>query len=141
MNRNEDPEERLNRLEALLARQIRIFGPDGGPAANARELVATQLEKMDRFTEARLLREEVVAAFRRNRGEEDEYTLLAEEWLGTNLAKSGKPREARLLYGHVYEIRLRTAGPEDKGTLRTQQILRGLDPGDEGSNSSNATGF
>jgi hypothetical protein len=60
--RNEDPEKLLRQREDLLATQIRVFGPDGGPTANARADVAEQLEAMGRFPEARLLRLEVLAA-------------------------------------------------------------------------------
>jgi Tetratricopeptide repeat len=85
MTKNEDPEGLLEKAEDLLALQIRVFGPDGGPTANAREDVAERLEKLGRFIEARPLREEVLAARRRHLGDEDPDTLSAEEWLGWNL--------------------------------------------------------
>jgi hypothetical protein len=48
-----DPAQKaLERTEARLARMIPLFGPDGGPTASARVVVATQIEKMHRFAEA-----------------------------------------------------------------------------------------
>jgi hypothetical protein len=52
MAKNDVPEELLWVSEDVLAIQIRVFGPDGGPTANARRDVAANLERPGRFTEA-----------------------------------------------------------------------------------------
>lgn len=126
-----DAEDALKLFEKNLARQIRLFGVDGGGAANARAGVAGQLEKMGRFDEARLLRQEVLAAFRRNRGDEDRYTLLQEEWLAVNLAKSGLHEEARVHLVHIRDGYIRTFGPEHEYTQRVVHNLRIVSPGDD----------
>jgi len=106
---------------------IRQFGPDGGPTANARADVAKQLEKMGRFAEARLLREEVVAANRRHRGDEHQLTLEAEEWLIVNLRDSGLLKEARSLCSQNREARLRKLGPDNEATVRVSRLLETID--------------
>lgn len=73
----------------------------GGPTANARELLAKRLEKADRWPEARVLREEVLAARRRNLGADDEGTLSAERWLARSLAHDRIDEEAVALADHV----------------------------------------
>jgi hypothetical protein len=126
---NEDPEHVLELKQKVLDRQIRVHGVDGGPTANARGDVAQQLVKMDRLVEARVLWEEAVAAYRRNRGPDDGYTLDYEEWLAANLMKSGLSGEARPLVVLVRDVRLRTLGPEDEKTERAQRRLATIDSG------------
>jgi hypothetical protein len=129
--KDQSPEWRLKMLENALAMTIRRNGPDSGPAARGRGLVAEQLEQMGRLTEARLLREEALAAHRRNVGDDDEQTLIAEAELALNMAKSGLREEAKVLYGHVYEVRLRILGPEHELTQRTERRLASWDSEDE----------
>jgi hypothetical protein len=117
--------------EEALAIAIRRSGPDSGPAARGRGEVATQLEKMGRFTEARLLREETYAAYRRNAGDDDEQTLIAETLLGLNMREAGLREEARGHFRHVYEIRLRTLGPEHELTQWTERWLASTERGDD----------
>lgn len=124
--KDEAPEWRVKQLEDVLAAQIRLFGLDGGPTANARDDLAKQLEGMGRFTEARILREEVFAANQRHRGDEDSDTLTAEERLALNLANSGLTEDAKPLLAHICEVRLRTLGPEHKDTQRVARVLKRL---------------
>ena len=121
-----DPAENLKVAEDVLARQIRLFGPDGGPTANARAEVAKRLEILERFVEARVLREEVVAAFRRHRGNDDLYTLVAEEWLAFDLVQCGMRDEASDLYSHVFQVRLRDLGPDDAKTVHARANLAAM---------------
>jgi Tetratricopeptide repeat len=118
-----DPEVVLELAEDALARSIRVFGPDGGPTAGGRAQVAEQLERMDRYSEARLLREEVLAADRRNLGAEHQYTLNAELDLAVNLTNSGSPEEASLLCSHVIQVRESVLGPEHAETLSAKRLL------------------
>jgi hypothetical protein len=127
----EEPEHVLERRQKVLDRQIKVHGIDGGPTANARGDVARQLEKMGRLVEARVLWEEAVAAYRRNRGADDEYTVQYEERLATNLAKSGLSGEARLLVAHVCDVRLRTLGSENEETKRALRQLAAIDADDQ----------
>ena len=127
LNGTDDPEEVLQRYEKLLDRQIRVHGVDGGPTANARGMVAKQLEKMERLVEARVLWEQTVAAYRRSRGADDIYTMEYEEWLAANLMKSGLRREARPLVVHICDVRLRTLGAGNEATIRAQRRLEVLD--------------
>jgi len=64
--------------EEILDTHIRVFGPDGGPTSNAKAEVTKRLEALERFVEARVLREEVVAANRRHRGNE---ALVTNPWV------------------------------------------------------------
>jgi hypothetical protein len=127
MNKNDPPEELLHRMEVLLARQIRLFGLDGGPTANARGAVAKQLERLGRLPEARLLREEILAAQRHHRGAEDPQTLNAELWLAINLRNQGLPEDARPFFVHVCEARRRVLGPDDEETVLADKYLASLD--------------
>ena len=123
-----DPEDILERRRRLLDRQIKVFGIDGGPTANSRADVAEQLEKMDRLPEARVLREEVVVAYRRNRGADDLFTVDSEEWLAANLMRSGMTADARPLLDHIVDIRLRTLGAQHEATRRAQRRLSATTP-------------
>jgi eukaryotic-like serine/threonine-protein kinase len=125
------PEEALEAAEKGLALQIRLYGPDGGPTAASRGDVARQLERMGRLTEARLLREESLAAYQRRLGVEHRYTLDAELWLGMNLKAAGLPEEARSHFVHVCEVRRRILGPDDEQTHLAERFLASL--GDMGS--------
>jgi hypothetical protein len=127
VSKNRGPEFRLDYLEDSLATVVRKFGPDSGPAARGRAAVANQLESMSRFTEARLLREEALAAHRRNVGDDDDQTLVAEAWLAANMMKSGLREDAKAHFRHVYEVRLRTLGPEHEGTKRIGRWLASLE--------------
>ena len=89
--------------------------------------MATQLESMDRFVEARLLREETFAAHRRSLGDDDEQTLVAEARLAVNMMKSGLREEAKEHFSHVYEVRLRALGPEHELTRWTGRWLASTD--------------
>jgi hypothetical protein len=127
LDANEDPEHVLERRQKVLDRQIRVHGVDGGPTANARGDVAKQLEEMGRLVEARVLREGAVAAYRRNRGADDLFTVDSEEWLAANLMKSGLSGEARPLVVHICEVRLRALGPADEKTERACRRLAVID--------------
>lgn len=120
------PEETLEAYERYLRRQIRIYGPDGGPTAVGRANVATKLEDLGRFDEARLLREAVVAGYRRHLGGEHIYTLSAELALGINFKNSGMSEEAMHLFAHVYEERKRQLGPDDEATLTASRWLAAM---------------
>lgn len=125
--KNQSPEWHLKMYEGALAAAIAKFGPDSGPAARGRGEVALQLESMDRFNEARLLREEIFDAHRRNLGDDDEETLVAEAWLALNMMKFGLRVEANEHFRHVYEVRLRTLGPEHELTQWTGRWLASTD--------------
>jgi hypothetical protein len=128
--KDDTPEERLERMESILATQIRLSGPDGGPASKARADVAYRLEALGRFAEARLLRQEVLEANRHHMGEEHPYTLSAELWLAANLQRQNMSEESRRLLVHVYEVRRTNLGPENPETVEVERILASID-GDE----------
>jgi hypothetical protein len=125
--KNDPPEHKLELAENLLAQEIRLVGPDGGPTSRARADVAKQLERMGRLTEARLLRQEVLDANRHHLGDEHPYTLGAEMWLGANLRDSQLLEEARPLFAHVCHVRRHTLGPNDERTLEAESYLASLD--------------
>jgi hypothetical protein len=120
---HKDPEHALNRAEETLTSQINRTGPDSREANLARTEVAKWLEKLERWTEARVLREKVLASFVEHRGADDLHTLVSEEWLAHNLGWSGMQEEAKPLYIHVREVRRRTLGPGDEDTLRVEARL------------------
>ena len=123
------PQEALEFAERNLDRQIRIYGPDGGPTAVGRWNVATKLEALGRYEEARLLRREVIAAYGRHVGAEHPHTLSAELALGINLAKSGLCDDARTLFEHVLEHGRRVLPPDDETTKTASRWLASLDRG------------
>lgn len=121
--RDRDPEWRIRKCEATLARQIRLFGPDGGPTTNARMHLAIELERSDRLAEARVLWEKVLDASSRHRGPESSDVLTAEELLAINLVKSGMTDDARPLFAHVRDARERLLGSDHADTLRPTRWL------------------
>jgi hypothetical protein len=125
--KNRDPEVRLAGLEDALSTVIRRSGADSGPAARGRVAVADQLEGMGRYTEARLLREAAFTAHRRNLGDDDEQTVIAEASLALNLAESDLPEEAKAHFMHVHEVRLRTLGPQNDRTKWCERWIAYLD--------------
>ncbi len=121
------PEDILELRERGLDMAIRWNGVDSGPASKGRAYVADQLEKMDRLEEARVFREHVFSSAKRNLGEEDDYTVVAEALLARNLVVSGMPEEARPLVEHVLKVRLRTLGPDHEQTVNAQRQLDIID--------------
>ena len=121
------PAEALALAEKTLARVIRIYGPDGGPTAVNRAHVARRLEALGRYDEARLLRQDVVAAYQRHFGIDNQHTLSAELALGINLAKSGMTDDARTMFTRVCEGRSRVLGPNDEATKSANRWLASLD--------------
>jgi hypothetical protein len=79
---------------------VRTHGVDGLATTRAREGLATALEGADRWVEARVVREEVLSARRRNKGDEDLGTLNAELHLGVILNHVGLIAEALPLAIH-----------------------------------------
>jgi hypothetical protein len=122
----EDPNARLELLETSLSDQIKIYGPDGGPTAKVRSLIAKQLEAMGRYAEARLLWVEVLTASRKHLGDDAPDTLDAETWLVRNLVISGMSDAARSGAQHLYAARLKVNGPDDKTTLWVERLLVNL---------------
>jgi hypothetical protein len=121
LEKDQDPEARLRWTESWLARLLRLFGPNGAPTTRARADAAKYLEAMDRFEEARPLREQVADAYRRNLGDEQPDTLISEEWFAINLSRCGMLMESRALLSHVLEVRLRTLGDADDQTIRRSE--------------------
>ena len=125
--RDRDPDWMIGKREANLVRQIRLFGPDGGPTTNARMYLAIELGRSDRFAEARILWEQVLDASRRHRGPESPDVLATEELLAINLVKSGMANEARPLFAHVRDARERLLGSDHEDTLRPTRWLSALE--------------
>ena len=96
-------EERIEMVEAQIQFFIRTTGVDGGPTNNARALLASYLEDADRWLEARVLREEVLDARRRNLGTEESPTVTAELALAVNLSHAGLNVDALPLALHARE--------------------------------------
>jgi hypothetical protein len=126
---SDPPEKALERAESNLAMTIRVFGPDGGPTTGARAEVASKLESMGRFAEARLLREAVVEAHRDHNGPEHLDTLAAELWLAFNLCEQHMLEQARPLVVHACEGRRSLLGLDDERTMYAQTLLSQLDEG------------
>jgi hypothetical protein len=124
------PEEVIKTSEWAVGFNIRHFGEDSGQACRAREDLAKSLDAVGRHTEARVLREQVVSACRRNRGPEDEQTLDAELWLVVSLAREGLTGEALPLAVHVRDGR-RTNGTDDgKADEWVRALTRSPEPPD-----------
>ena len=120
------PEEVVQSSEWAVAFNIRHFGEDSGPACRAREDLAKGLDSVGRHTEARVLREQVVAACRRNRGPEDEQTLDAELWLVVSLAREGIYEEALPLAIHLRDGRRHIKGIKSSKIEEADKWVRAL---------------
>jgi hypothetical protein len=117
----------LERTETRLTWAIHLFGPDGGPTAGARADVASQLEKMDRLAEARLLREADLDANRYHFGPEHLDTLTAEWWLATNLCRQHMIDETKPLVVHARDGLRLQLGPDNERTIEIEKLLSSLD--------------
>ena len=113
------PDELVEAMEQTVARQVRLSGEDSGPAANNRLDLAEALVAADRPVEARLLLEEVLAACRRNRGDEDEQTFTAELLLARSLASEGMLDEALSLGTRIAIMRSKAESLSTAGQRRT----------------------
>jgi hypothetical protein len=120
-----DPENTLKLAEGALAFWIKRKGPDSREATGARADVAEWLERLEWWTEARVLREKVLASCTENWGADDPRTLIPEEWLAQNLAWSGMLEEAnQASLRHVLECRRQIlGGSADDNTLRVEARL------------------
>lgn len=98
---NYTPDEHIEMAEQRLRILTRTYGVDGGPTAKGRADLAERLEHADRWTEARVLREEVLDARRRNLGADHQETLSAELWLARNLSRDGMHEQALALATHA----------------------------------------
>jgi hypothetical protein len=123
---NKDPEKSLAEAEDVLAMIIRLHGADSEQAAVGRSEVARRLESMARFAEARLLREEILDAHRRNLGDDHVETLDAEGILALNLVHAGLRPEAMPIFKHIRDVRLATFGPGDPETIWATSWVDGL---------------
>jgi hypothetical protein len=123
---NKDPEKSLVEAEDVLAMIIRLRGSDSEQAGVGRAEVAQRLESLSRFDEARLLREEILAADRRNLGDDHANTLSAEASLALNLVHAGLRPEAMPIFKHIRDVRLATLGPGDPETIWATSWIDGL---------------
>ena len=111
----------------MLARAIRLSGPDSRPTAAARVDLAQQLEKMDRWPEARPLREAVFEASRHHLGDEHLDTLTAEWRFAINLVKQQMINQAKPLVVHVHDGVRSVLGPDDERTINAEKLLSRID--------------
>ena len=121
--RGVDPEYLTKLQKGQLDRSIRRHGVDGDRSNHLRHLIAAQLERRQRFDEARLLREVVLESKRRTKGIDDVETLLAETRLAASLLKSGRFEEAHRLQLHAAERFEATLGPDDERTVAARRVL------------------
>lgn len=117
----------MQRYERLLAIQTRLFGVDGGPTANAREDFAKALEGAEQWSEARLFREEVLGARRRNLGEDHRDTLIAEIWLARNLAHDAMYEEALFLAIHARDCWRRDDQVDDEDIDVAERLVTSIE--------------
>jgi hypothetical protein len=127
LSKDLSPQQRLTKVEDALDVLIRTYGPDGGPAANGRSRVADELEAMDRYPEARLLRQEALDALRHHLGNDHPSTITAETMLARNFLDSGLGIEARPLLRHIHDAEAERLGPDNKGTVWASKWLEYLD--------------
>jgi hypothetical protein len=131
LSKDMSPQERLTKVEDALDVLIRTYGPDGGPTANGRSRVADELEAMDRYQEARLLRQEALAAFRHHLGNDRPRTIEAETMLARNFLDSGLRGEARPLLRHIHDAEEARLGPNNVGTVWASKWLEYLDSSED----------
>jgi len=124
----QDPEKLLQMMLNLLDKEIRMFGVDGGPTANARLRIARQLESMGRRDEARVYLEQVVASYRRNRGDDDLMTAQKEEFLAVSLAEDGLTADAVGLLEHVESVYRSVLGNDNEETKRVRDRIELIAP-------------
>jgi hypothetical protein len=121
-----DPEVVLAPTERQLRWLIRIFGLHGGPTTMTRGQVAKALEVLDRWDEARLLREDMLSTLKVTREPEHPETLIIESYLAINLRHVSRMDEAITLGAHVLECRRRVLGPDHPDTNSAQPFLNSI---------------
>lgn len=112
-----DPESDLKALQWALRRGLRKGGPDSSFAVAAMQRVADALKQQRRYAEEILLRQQILAALRKNLGEDDDLVLHAELSLGICLCRLQRFDEAQPSLTQVaadMEVRL---GPDDPNRL------------------------
>ena len=100
----EDSDSAIEDAEWALQLAIKVSGLEGGPTTVPRRKLAWQLERANRFDEARVLREQVITSMLRHLQGDDLDTLHDEEYLAANLARSGMAEVAQPLWHHVLKV-------------------------------------
>jgi hypothetical protein len=119
----DDLDTAIEDAERVLQLAIKFSGLDGGPTTAARRQFAWRLEQANRFDEARLHREQLLASMMRHLPLDDLDTLHDEEYLAANLARSGMANRARPLWHHILEAREISLGPDHEDCLRIRRSL------------------
>jgi hypothetical protein len=123
MNSTYSADEQIAMAEQRVQLMIRTHGVDGGPTSFARADLAVRLENADKWSEARVLREEVLASRRRNLGADNQQTLWAELWLATNLARGGSYDDALPLAVHARDGFRQVDGVDQEAFQTAEEIV------------------
>ncbi len=118
-----DPETVLWQLQQFSGRVVKRYGSDSLEAARSRVELSLQLGKMERWEEARLLREGSLASFRELRGEDDPETLRTEVSLAIATAHTGQLTESGAHLQHAASSSLEALGPDHEITRLAQTTL------------------
>jgi hypothetical protein len=113
----------LWQLEQFTGRVVKKHGADSVEAARARMELSLQLGRMQRWEEARSLREGSLACLRRLQGEDDPETLQIEVGLAIALAHTGRLPEAEVHLRHAASSSLEALGPDHEVTRLAQSRL------------------
>lgn len=120
---SQDPERVLWQLEQFSGRIVKKHGTDSLKAARARMELSLQLGRMQRWDEARLLREDSLASFRALRGDGDPETLRTEISLAIALAHTGRSPDSGAHLQHAVSSSLEALGPGHEVTRLAQARL------------------
>ena len=128
------PDQVLWQLEQFTRRVVKKYGSGSTTAARARMELSLQLGSMQRWDDARELRQECFDCFRNGGGEEDPETLQTELSLAVALAHTGRWSDADAHLQHAAASSALHLGPDHEVTRlarsRLDEFRRGRpDPG------------
>jgi tetratricopeptide (TPR) repeat protein len=111
------PERQLELVQKKLDKGLKKGRPDSPVVANLTRMAAELLHGLKRFADEIPLREEYLAACRRNMGTDDLATAVAETKLADCLFKLDRFEEADELLAHVIDVRTKIGGGDDPEVL------------------------
>jgi hypothetical protein len=127
ISRSEDLDQRILRLQQLLAGQISAHGRYSWITAGTQFLLINALEEAGRSTDACSGQMEIVNAYKHHFGSEDKRTLRQEIRLVHMYERSGLLQQAHFLAKHAHDTLLRNLGPDSSEAQQAAELLESLE--------------
>lgn len=107
----------------ILENEIETQGIDGYRTMNARHILATHFDEMNKYDEAVPLRRTQLTLLREQRGPDDTWTIAEEERLAFELAGLGNYDEATDLLVHARDIYIQAEGLDCDGAKMATGLI------------------